>query len=246
MKNVTLIFTLLLIIGCKKENKNQLHLGMNNSDKFSSSRFDKKPILEDTIFFVYDEKSKWDDFALVYLLDNKYTKDSICVATFKLDFKSNTKIIYSKTLQINRVDEGSEWSGVLELDSIASPLKRLSFGYPACGYLQNNFLFYINKSDSNLIHQWDSSSDSGWGYWSEVVSGKPEDFYFRTESFSPVDETVNDDELGLNEYSDSIHFKLENNKWNTIYKTPKGKVYRSKKISFTNFFLMVKKRKLWL
>jgi len=230
MKNVTLIFTLLLIIGCKKENKNQLDLGMDNSDKVSSSRFDKKPVLEDTIFFVYDEKSKWNDFALVYLLDKKYTKDSVCEATFK----------------INGVNEGSEWFGELELDSIASPLKRLSFGYPACGYLQNNFLFYINKSDSNLIHQWDSSSDSGWGYWSEVVSGKPEDFYFRTESFSPVDETVNDDELGLNEYSDSIHFKLENNKWNTIYKTPKGKVYRSKKISFTNFFLMVKKRKLWL
>jgi hypothetical protein len=233
MKKAILIFTLLAIISCKKEEQK----AVANIVKTDSLSVAVKTISADTIFFTYDEKWKAKDIALVYLLDKKYNKDSICTATFKIDFKDNRRAtIFSKTLKIRSMDyEGSEWYGYLELDTIASPLKRIGYGYPACGYTQNNFLFYIDEKKPGLIHEWTSGNDSGWGYWSEVVSGKPQDFYFRTQSFSPVGDSAQD-EFGLNEYSDSIHFKFENNKWKKTYLTPKGKVYRSKKVAFDTFY----------
>lgn len=236
MKRLILTFVLLAIISCKKENQEAIE----TVAKQDSLKIESKPTPADTIFFNEDEESKWNDFAVVYLLDKKYSKDSICTATFQFDFKGyNRQTIFSKTVKIKGVDEGAEWSGAFELDSLASPLKRIDFGYPACGYTHNHYLFYIDGSNSNLVHEWFSSWDSGWGYWSEVVSGKPEDFYFRTESYSPVEESSKSDgdyEYGLNEYSDSIHFKLENKKWSKTFLSPKDKVYRSRKVKFEEFY----------
>ncbi|MCF6131550.1 hypothetical protein [Flavobacterium wongokense] len=236
MKRIASLLVLLAIISCKKENQ------LNNSviAKTDTVAIEKKSIAPDTIFFTYDDKTKWNDFAVVYLLDKKYSEDSICTATFKIDFKGyNRQANFSKTLKIKGVDEGAEWSGELELDSVASPLKRIDFGYPACGYTHNHYLFYIDGNNSNLIHEWFSSWDSGWGYWSGVVSGEPQDFYFRTESLSPVEESSTaegDYEYASNEFTDSIHFKLENNKWKKIFLTQKDKVYRSRKVKFEEFY----------
>jgi hypothetical protein len=232
MKKLLLIATLFAIISCKNESR---------EPKLSSAKIDSlsvglKPISADTIFFTYDKKWKGKDIALVYLLAKKYTKDSVCTGTFKIDFKDHDKITFSKTFKIKGINEGSQWFGSLELDSIASPLKSVGYGYPACGYGQSNLLFYVNGSNSDLIHRWDSGGDSGWGNWSEVVSGEPEDFYFRSRSFLPSDSAADDEEMGVDEYSDSIHFKLENRKWKKTYQTPKGKIYRSKIVSFDTFY----------
>lgn len=232
MKKLLILFTLLAIISCKKES----HESISAAEQLDSIPVEPKSIPVDTIFFAKDEKSKWNDFALIYLLDKTYDKDSVYTAKFKIDFKDNSKATTSSgTFKIRGVDQGAEWSGGLVLDSIASPLKRVDFGYPACGYTQHHFLFYVENKNTNLVHEWKSGGDSGWGYWSEILSGTPEDFYFRTESFSPVDDSAQDD-YGLDEYSDSIHFKLENKKWKKTALTPKGKVYRSRKVKFDDFY----------
>jgi hypothetical protein len=234
MKKAVILFSIIVLISCKNEKQRLEEM----DDELKS--LDTKSTLIDTIFFSEQEQLKWNDFALVYLLDKKYSKDSICTGTFKVDFKNKDKAtVFSKVFKIKVVDEGAEWSGSLELDSIASPLKRIDFGYPACGYTQNHYLFYVDGKNSNLVHEWYSSGDSGWGYWSEVISGKPEDFYFRTENFSPVDDgstTDGDYEFGLDEYLDSIHFKLESSKWRKVRLTPKDSVYRSRKVKFDEFY----------
>ncbi len=226
MKYIILVFTFLLFLSCKKETDKTLAL---NSDSKSNSRLTKNAAISvDTIFFSFDKKVKFKDFALVHLIEKKYFKDSICNAKFIVDFIKNNKKIYSYPLQIKGVVKDSGWYGSYQLDTITNPLRTISFGYAACGYTQDDFLFYIDEENSELLYQWESMVDSGWGTWTEVVSGIPESFYCRTVSFSPEDDN---EDLGIVEYSDSIYFKFQNNKWNKIYKTPKGKVYRSKKES---------------
>lgn len=238
MRIVAVFSLLIFCIGCKKEQPVSTETSSSKTNSVStiishSSENAKKQKI-DTVFFTYDENTKRNDYALVSVLDRIYNQDSISSATFKIDFISKKQLVYSHQLKIKNIDNGAEWYGNLELDSINSPLKTITLGYPACGYTQYEFLFYINpKSKSNLIHHWETVSDGGWGTWSQIIAGKPEDFICRTESFSPKEDETED--LGIAEYSDSIQFKFVDNQWKQIYKTPKGKIYRSKILSFDAF-----------
>lgn len=238
MKVLRFLIIALFFFSCKKEQP----ITMSSSTKsnsltaFSDSTMkrNERRMKIDTVFFNYNEKTKLNDYALISILERNYREDSISSATFKIDFIFKKQLVYSHQLKVKNIDNGSEWYGNLELDSIASPLKTISIGYPACGYSQKKFLFYINpEAKSNLVYQWESMSDSGWGTWSQVISGNPENFIFRTESFSPKEEDSED--IGIVEYSDSIEFKLVNNQWKQIYKTPRGKIFRSITKSFDEF-----------
>jgi len=238
MRRLAVFSLFLFFFGCKKEQVITTESSSTKSDSqttiISNSIENDKRQKTDTVFFTYDEKTKLNDYALISVLDRIYNQDSLSSATFKIDFISKKQLLYSHQLKVKNIYNRSEWYGSLELDSINSPLKTITLGYPACGYSQQEFLFYINpKSKSNLIHHWESMSDSGWGTWSQIISGKPEDFIFRTESFSPKEDEVED--IGIAEYSDSIQFKFVDNHWKQIYKTPKGKIYRSKILSFNAF-----------
>ena len=83
-----------------------------------------------------------------------------------------------------------------------------------------------------MIHQWQSMSDSGWGTWGQILPGNSTNFYFRTESFSPKDDS---EDLGVAEYSDSIHFELKSNVWQKTLETKKGEIYRTKEVDFNAF-----------
>jgi len=232
MKKLILLSAILLMIGCKKEEA----VAKNNTSISNYKTTETTSVTADTAFFSFDSKSRQNEYVLVHALGIKYDKDSICLAKFRLDFIQNRKQIHTQNVEIKGFDEGSVWSAGYELDSVASPLKNVSVGYEACGYTQTHFLFYIDGKKSELIHQWESMSDSGWGSWGEIVSGMPTDFYFRTEAFSPADETAEgDDEWGFNEFSDSTRFQLKNGKWVKTLLTEKGKTYRSKKLTFNKY-----------
>lgn len=234
MKKIVLLLFPLLLLSCKKES-NALAENKEANNIKNTEAFDKDRTI-DTIFFSFEEETKYDDYAIATSLKKEYGKDSLCIADFRLDFIREDKLVYSHNLQITGFNEGSEWGGSFELDSVASPLKRISVGYPACGYMQHNFLFYVDDKSGTLVHQWESSSDSGWGAWGTIISGTPENFYFRMESFLPSDEENNgEEEMGINEFSDSTHFELENSRWTKTLLTEKDKPYRSRKISFTEF-----------
>ncbi|MBX3165632.1 MAG: hypothetical protein KF900_14240 [Bacteroidetes bacterium] len=190
----------------------------------------------DTIFFSYEYNEKYNDYALVYLLNKTYDKDSVCTANFKLSFIKNNASIYETELQIRGYENESEWMiGDSQLGEVTAPsLHCVSFGYPACGYIQEHFIFHISETKSDLVHQWQSAKDGGYGFWGNVVSGTPTDFYFRMETYYPAGENEPDD-MGIYEVSDSIHFHLENNKWQISYLTPKDSAYRSQKIPFDDF-----------
>lgn len=238
MRVLSFLIIVIFFLSCKKEQSidasSSIKLDSLTVVSDSTKNGDKTTLKKDTIFFSYNEKTKQNDYALISVLNRNYKEDSISSATFKIDFMFKKQLVYSHQLKVKNIDNGAEWYGNLELDSISSPLKTITLGYPACGYSQREFLFYVNpKSKSQLVHQWESMSDSGWGTWSQIISGNPENFIFRSESFSPKDDEVED--IGITEYSDSIEFKLVNNQWKQIHKTPKGKVYRSEIKSFDEF-----------
>ena len=241
MRTLFFLIVSLFFFSCKKEKPMKeilsTKLDLIKVDSDLTTNENKERIKTDTIFFNYDEKVKLNDYALISILDKKYTEDSISTATFKIDFMLKKQLVYSHQLKVKNIDNGSQWYGNLELDSVASPLKTITLGYPACGYAQQNFLFYTNGERNNLIYNWTSSSDSGWGEWGKIVTGRPDNFVFRIEAFVPdEEETINDeDEKGIVQFSDSIHFYLKNNSWVKSLKTPKSKVYRSKKLSFNKF-----------
>ncbi|RXR21038.1 hypothetical protein EQG63_03625 [Flavobacterium amnicola] len=238
MRTLGFLIVIFFFFSCKKQESLATSTATKSDSLIlvsdSATNGNAKKLKIDTVFFSYDEKTKLNDYALISVLDKKYTEDSIASATFKIDFMFKKQLVYSHQLKVKNIDNGSEWYGNLELDSISSTLKTITLGYPACGYLQREFLFYINpKTKSALVNQWESMSDSGWGTWSRVISGKQENFIFRTTSFSPKDDEI--EEIGRAEYSDSIEFKLVHNRWIRIYKTPKGKVYRNEIKSFDAF-----------
>jgi hypothetical protein len=234
MKKFILVFLLLGLISCVKESKNSVTA--ENTPTLAVKTIKKvitrDVISTDTVRFYNDGEQLNNEFVLAHLLQKKYDKDSICDAYFKLDFIKNKKLLYNQKIHIKGYDNGSDWYGNIEFDAVSSRLKTITLGYPACGYTHYNYLFYVDEKKPGLIHQWESMSDSGWGTWGQLLSGNSDNFYFRTESFSPKEDS---EDLGIAEYSDSIHFELKANVWQKTFVTKKGEVYRTKEVDFNAF-----------
>ena len=177
------------------------------------------------------------NYVLAKLLSKAYSKDSICDATFALEFNFKKEPKAVTKLYIKGFDEGSEWYGNYVLDSVYSPLKEISLGYPACGYTRNHYLFHWNKKKQQLIHEWYSVGDSGWSSGGEIVGGTQNHIIFRDESFLPDEQNTDSetDEWGINGFSDSIHLDYQNGTWVKKLITPKDKVYRSVRKSFEEY-----------
>lgn len=235
MKKAFLILCLSFsFLGCKKEARETketvspktIDVVENSNEKINNV----EPTPEiDTLHFNFGEMSSKDsnEYALIHTLSKKYDKDSICDATFRVDFIQNKKLTYSHILQVRDFVNHSEWYGEIELDTINTSLKSLSIGYPACGYKRDNFLFYINKNSKGLVYKWESFVDLPVGSIGRVVGGKPESFIYRGENF--------DYDANSIEYLDSTLFSLKNNVWLISPKTSKGKVYRSGKMNEDKF-----------
>ncbi|MES2544675.1 MAG: hypothetical protein V4548_07310 [Bacteroidota bacterium] len=228
MKNILGLIIIIALVSCQKDVKNSVS---NLSKKDFKVNFSKSDLV-DTIFFSDVETTKFQDFAIANLLQKKYEKDSFCIASFRLDFMKNSKLIYSHKIQIKGFDQGSDWYGNFEFDSIYPSLKTVNVGYPACGYVWNHYLFDFNDNNETLVHQWQSMSDSGWGTWTKFIAGNNESFYCKTISYSPKDDN---DDVGIEEDLDSIKFEKINKKWIKTYLTPKDSVYRKIEVSFDDF-----------
>lgn len=228
MKKCYHLFVLLSIFSCKKDvSVDSVH---TKSQIFSSHL-----LTTDTVFFSDDSKTRFEEYVLVHLKSKTFGKDSICSAKFQLEFFQKKRLIYSSPLSIKRIDKESEWYGKLELDSVASPLRTISLGYPACGYIHDNYLYYIKENQSQYLFHWNSMADGEWGSWGEIIPGTATDFYYRHISFGGGGEEDNDESVGIAEYSDSIHFEKRNNQWRLKYLTQKDKVYRQTKQFYKAF-----------
>ncbi|WP_317174440.1 hypothetical protein [Flavobacterium sp. MR2016-29] len=195
----------------------------------------------DTVIVNTEEETSKSNYILAYLLDQKMDKDSVITGKYRLDFYFDKTKTAETKITIKGIEEGSEWSVVYGLGEqstkSSSPFIQISFGYPACGYNQSHYLYYLKNNDIQLVYDWYTMSDSGWGSWVEFenpsAKANPESFYCKTVAFGPDD---NDENMGTVTYSDSIVFRLSGNHWEKQLLSAKDKPYFQKKMSFDDFY----------
>ncbi|WP_310282594.1 hypothetical protein [Flavobacterium piscis] len=238
------LLILLILAGCQKEQKIAQTTSFNNIEVPKAVAANKNETEEislktDTILLSEDKKAAVTHI-LAHLTEQKADKDSIIISKFRLDFYQNKNKIATSKVSIKGYEKGSEWSGSygLNYDSEKnSPFIKIDFGYPACGYAFDNYLYYLKNNDLQLVHQWQSMSDSGWGTWTEFISNDSKTdskiFYCKTVSFEPGDD--NSEDSGILKYSDSTSFSLKGNQWKKKLLSAKEKPYFEKKMSFNEF-----------
>ena len=233
MKYLILFFLIFELFSCQKKENRVVVAKLNSQDSVTIK--DTIIYLEtDTLFFDYRDSKKYNDFALLHLLKRSYDKDSICSVKYKIDFWKKDKYIDSNYFDFKGYTKGSENTSYY-IDSTKTAFKRVGIGYPACGYTQNNFLFYVGKNGAQLIHESAEMGDSGWGTGIDYFIENDEKLIARTYSFWPDEESQNPEENGIVEYSDSIVFTLKANKWKLKKRTPTGKVYKREHKTFNEF-----------
>lgn len=239
---ITHCFILILLIGCQKEQKKSQPSSSDIEQKPAVALYTKeiedKALKTDTIV-LSEDKNELVNYILANLIEQKADKDSIITSKFRLDFYQNKNKIASSKITIKGYDKGSEWGGSYGLKDASenSSFIKIDTGYPACGYVFEYYLYYLKNNDLQLVHQWQSMSDSGWGNWTEFITDEskkdPEVFYCKTVSFEPGDDDSEDS--GILMYSDSISFSLKGNLWKKKLLSAKDKPYFEKKMSFNEF-----------
>lgn len=243
MKIHTLFF-LLVLIGCQKTKPTDAAAPiaeiMEPQETLEVTN-DEKIIKTDTISIYSDGTESSKDYILAHLVDQEADRDSIVTVKYRLDFYQNKTKTASSKIAIKGFEKGSEWMasyGLTSETSKNSPFIQLTVGYPACGYSHDNYLYYLKNKGLQLVHQWSTMSDSGWGSWVEIenpsANSDPKSFYCKTVAFVPADEDENLD-MGILSHSDSISFELKDNKWKKILLSAKDKPYFEKKMTFDQF-----------
>lgn len=240
---IVLFILFAFFISCQKQKGiSKPETSIQEKTKLIAARTTDKLLKTDTVF-VYDSgELNPNFFVLEHLLAKKMDKDSLLTMSYRLDFYIDKKNIASSRIIIPNYTNGSEWSGSLGLSdatSKQSPFVTIQLGYPACGYAQQNFLFFIKKEKLQLVHQWESVFDSGWGSWVEIHNPEhkvePQSFYCKTVSFEPSDDTTEEEEKGILSYSDSTVFRLKNNQWRKQLITTKNLPYFKKEMTFNEY-----------
>lgn len=233
------LFIACLLIACQKPKPVDQAIAATPGTKTETIAAKENFLKTDTISIAdYGETSE-DNYILANLLEQKADKDSIVTAKYQLDFYQNKTKTTTSKITIKGVDKGSEWAAIYGLGTESaknSPFIQISFGYPACGYNQSHYLYYLKSNDIQLVYDWYTISDSGWGSWVEFenpsAKANPESFYCKTVSFEPDD---NDENMGIAKHSDSIVFRLSGNQWQKQLLSAKDKTYFEKKMSFDDF-----------
>ncbi|MBP4137982.1 hypothetical protein [Flavobacterium geliluteum] len=235
------LFVLLFLIGCQKPKSEPQITNTTPENKTQTvSIVEEKFLKTDTISISDDGETSKENYILAHLLDQKADKDSVVTARYRLDFYLNKTKTADSKITIKGIEKGSEWGAKYGLASVEMPKKspfiQISFGYPACGYTSNNYLYYLKNNHLQLVHEWNVISDSGWGTWvrfeNSTSKTNTESFYCKTVSFEPENDN---DEIGTVTYSDSIVFRLSGNHWKKQLLSAKDKVYFEKKIPFNEF-----------
>lgn len=242
MNRIYVTMFLLVLISCKKE-PSQGPKWTEADKKITAVKPAPKGITPkvDTIEISGISELDSNMHILASFLDKKIDKDSIITVHYNLDFYSNKRKIGSEKIAIVNFTEGSNWGASFGLsqdyETQVSPFIKISFGYEACGYNQQHFLFYLKDTRFQLVHEWDSMSDGGWGGWVEfggmTPSKNPVSFHCKTVYYMGKED---DEQMGTVQHLDSTKFILKNNRWEKQLLTPKEKVYWEKDIAFNDFY----------
>lgn len=239
------LFILFLLASCQEQKKNLIadvsSVEATEIHPIADKRETEEKTLRTDTILLSNEKNAEFTHILANLTELKADKDSILTSKFRLDFYKDKTKIASSRITITNYEKGAGWggsSGLTNLSGKNSSFIQIGFGYPACGYTHENYLYYLKKHDLQLVHQWQSMSDNGWGTWTEFLSDAsaeedPKTFYCKTVSFEPGDDENEDS--GIVTYTDSILFSMKGNRWKKKLLSAKDKPYFEKKMSFNAF-----------
>ncbi|MEO8534989.1 MAG: hypothetical protein ABI441_14620 [Flavobacterium sp.] len=234
------LFILAFLASCKKETTTAEAAIVAPEKKTEVAIVSKENFLKtDTIQITEGDETSKNSYLLAHLLSQKADKDSIVTVQYQLDFYQNKTKIASSKVTIEGDQKGSEWGASQGLSSTSakeSSFIQISYGYPACGYNQNNYLYFLKENNLQLVYEWDTMSDSGWGSWVEFTNpnekSDPDLFYCKRVAFEPDDDN---EDMGIAKHSDSIVFKLKNKRWTKQLLSAEDKTYFEKKMSFNEF-----------
>lgn len=238
---VKYLFVLALLAGCQKEKTAAEAASINPEKKTEITLAKEEKFLKtDTIAISEGDETSKNNYILAHLLDQKADKDSIVTQQYQLDFYQDKAKTVSSKITIEGYQKGSEWGASYGLSSSTAAKKssfvQVSFGYPACGYTQNNYLYYLKDKDLQLVYEWDTMSDSGWGSWVEFTPSTDKSetgsFYCKRVAFEPDDDN---EDMGTAKHSDSIVFRLKNKHWTKQLLSAADQTYFEKKMSFNEF-----------
>jgi hypothetical protein len=275
MKKAILLFMISFLISCgnKKSSSKQI-LFENAKIKTSDSiKQHTNKTTENKEVINLTNNSFFEAIDKIIIERNKVIleKDSSKTVYFKINFfkKNLLKHSYSYVSKRDFQSDESEWNGDNEFMSNQSKTKndyrfiKLGYGYPACGYGQKNFLFFVDTNNFQLVAQWDSGFDVPYSadneffptfnenkvinFYSKFVSAGPDETAENNVAFGEdykediANNSINkqkgeDNEIYLFEFSDSTTYIFKNEKWKIKLETPKGKVYKSIKKTTKEYY----------
>lgn len=242
MKNTILLFVFVSFFSCKKETNTALQISETAKDTIKISPKEVKALHIDTLMITSSATTNCVDKVLISTIKKEINKDSIVKATIRFDFYDKNKLVKSFPSTIEYGQEEGEWylnQNIFSTAKNEDAFIQLSNGYPACGYVQTNFLFFIGTNDIQLITINETMSDSGYGtyttYEPHYQNNKLVAFSSKVVNVdSDESKPSSDDDLVIS-YSDSVVYKWKTNKWIEKFKSEKGKTFRKEFKKFDDY-----------
>ena len=242
MKNAILILVFVSFFSCKKETNTALQISETAKDTLQFNQEEVKALHTDTLIITKSATANSVDKVLISTLKKEINKDSIVKATIRFDFYDKNKLVKSFPSTIEYGQEEGEWylnQNVFSTTKNEDAFIQLSNGYPACGYLQTNFLFFIGTKDLQLITINETMSDSGYGtyttYEPHYQNNKLVAFSSKVVNVDSDESKPSSDDDVVISYSDSVVYKWETNKWTEKFKSKKGKTFRKEFKKFDDY-----------
>lgn len=182
------------------------------------------------------------DKAEVVVTGEKAIEGETPVTGFRVDFYLRGTLLKSFPFTAKGLD--GHWSVIEDFlsdssDAFSDPrFLALNNGYDACGYLQTDYVFFIEEGGITFVDRLESLSDSGYGTWPEMVpevgDGKLIRISRRTVEVNPDEDLPENDEDQplVIAYRDSMRYDFVSGKWRKTQLTPKDRVYRTEKTTF--------------
>jgi hypothetical protein len=253
MKRLLFLALIPLFFSCKdvKNSIEKIPDSFNKTDKLAgidTVHLYDKVLKKDTLVFERLSKLNIVDKVLAVTLKTGFSKDSIEITSCRLDFYFKNKLIQCIPVDTYTSHEDPMWSlyeGVFTNKKSKISDNRffeISYGVPACGFTQSNFLFFVENNEFQLVSKYDSVGDGPYG---EYFAFEPyfvnDDIQYFTSKRVVIDTDESkpyneDNEDFVITFSDSTVYLLNHGEWSGKLKTPKGKTFRKEFKTYRELF----------
>lgn len=192
----------------------------------------------DTIILEKLNKLNIADKVLAVTLKTGFSKDSVEISSCRIDFYFKNKLLQSIPLETIASHEDPIWSFYEDVFTNQKSNKsdnrffEISYGVPACGFTQSNFLFFVENNEFQLVTKYASLGDGPYGDYFDFnpyFVGDDVLYFASKRVVIDADESkpYNDENEDLViTFSDSTIYKFNNGKWLGQLITPRNKPYR--------------------